>query len=127
MTGDADLAPVTLAEVLTVLDRLYDPRWAQEWDAVGLVTGDPAQQVRRVLLAVDPVPAVIEEAAAWGADLLLTHHPLLLRAVHSVALTHQKDRLSPRCSGPASPCTSRTRTPTSHRPGSPTHSRRRSA
>ena len=42
---------VTLADTLGVLDRLYDPRWAQEWDAVGLVTGDPEQPVRRVLLA----------------------------------------------------------------------------
>ena len=76
---------VTLADVVGVLDRLYDPRWAEDWDAVGLVTGDLAQPVRRVLLAVDPVQAVIDEAVAWEADLLVTHHPLLLRGVHSVA------------------------------------------
>ena len=85
-------AGVTLADALGVLDRLYDPRWAQEWDAVGLATGDPEQPVRRVLLAVDPVQAVIDEAVAWGADLLVTHHPLLLRGVHSVATTHPKGR-----------------------------------
>ena len=68
-------AGVTLADTLGVLDRLYDPRWAQAWDAVGLVTGDPNQPVRRVLLAVDPVQALVDEAVAWGADLLVTHHP----------------------------------------------------
>jgi dinuclear metal center YbgI/SA1388 family protein len=83
---------VSLAEVVEVLDRLYDPRWAADWDAVGLVTGDPAQPVRRVLLAVDPVQDVIDEAIAWGADLLVTHHPLLLRGVHSVAATGPKGR-----------------------------------
>jgi dinuclear metal center YbgI/SA1388 family protein len=83
---------VTLADAVGVLDRLYDPRWAQEWDAVGLVTGDPEQPVRRVLLAVDPVQAVIDEAVGWGADLLVTHHPLLLRGVHSVATAHPKGR-----------------------------------
>jgi dinuclear metal center YbgI/SA1388 family protein len=83
---------VPLAEVVEVLDRLYDPRWAADWDAVGLVTGDPAQPVRRVLLAVDPVQDVIDEAVAWGADLLVTHHPLLLRGVHSVAATGPKGR-----------------------------------
>jgi dinuclear metal center YbgI/SA1388 family protein len=82
----------TLADAVAVLDRLYDPRGAADWDAVGLVTGDPAQPVRRVLLAVDPVQAVIDEAVAWGADLLVTHHPLLLRGVHSVASTHPKGR-----------------------------------
>src|ERR1700709_400524 len=83
---------VTLADVVGVLDRLYDPRWAEDWDAVGLVTGDPDQPVRRVLLAVDPVQAVIAEAVDWRADLLVTHHPLLLRGVHSVATTGPKGR-----------------------------------
>ena len=78
---------LTLADVVGVLDGLYDPRWAEDWDAVGLVAGDPQQPVRRVLLAVDPAQAVIDEAVAWGADLLVTHHPLLLRGVHSVAGT----------------------------------------
>ena len=81
-----------LADVLAVLDELYDPRWAEEWDAVGLVVGNPEDPVRRVLFAVDPVTAVIDEAAEWGADLLVTHHPLLLRAVHSVATTSAKGR-----------------------------------
>jgi dinuclear metal center YbgI/SA1388 family protein len=46
--------------------------------------------VRRVHFAVDPTLAVIEEARALGADLLVTHHPLLLRGVHSVATTTAK-------------------------------------
>jgi dinuclear metal center YbgI/SA1388 family protein len=81
-----------LGDVLAVLDELYDPRWAEEWDSVGLVAGDPDAPVRLVLFAVDPVMAVIEEAAAWQADLLVTHHPLLLRGVHSVATTSSKGR-----------------------------------
>ena len=86
-------APPTLADVVAVLDRRYPPRTAESWDAVGLVTGDPAQPVRRVLLAVDPTSAVVEEAVAWGADLVVTHHPLLLRPVHSVAATTFKGAL----------------------------------
>ncbi|MGZ4610277.1 MAG: Nif3-like dinuclear metal center hexameric protein [Actinomycetes bacterium] len=89
MTAQARSAP-RLADVVAVLDGLYDPRWAQSWDAVGLVTGDLDQSVRRVLLAVDPVDEVIVEAVDWGADLLLVHHPLLLRGVHSVATDHPK-------------------------------------
>lgn len=83
-------APLTLADVVALLDRRYPPASAEAWDAVGTVCGDPAQPVRRVLLAVDPTLAVVEEAVAWGADLLLTHHPLLLRPVHSVAATTAK-------------------------------------
>ncbi|MBS2965299.1 Nif3-like dinuclear metal center hexameric protein [Actinocrinis puniceicyclus] len=82
----------TLADVVGILDAAYDPRWAEPWDAVGLVCGDPAAEVRKVLFAVDPVDAVVEEALAWGADLLVTHHPLLLRPVHGVAATTFKGR-----------------------------------
>ncbi|GAB3447121.1 Nif3-like dinuclear metal center hexameric protein [Phycicoccus ginsengisoli] len=81
---------LTLADVVGALDGLYPPRTAQSWDRVGLVAGDPAQPVGRVHFAVDPTMAVIEEARALGADLLVTHHPLLLRGVHSVATTSAK-------------------------------------
>ena len=83
---------VTLGDVVGVLDALYDPRGAAEWDAVGLVTGDPHQAVHRILFAVDPVQSVIDEAIAWQADLLVTHHPLLLRGVHGVPTTTPKGR-----------------------------------
>lgn len=83
----------TLADVLAVLDRLYDPSWAESWDAVGLVTGDPAQPVRRVLFAVDPMRAVVDEAIAGEYDLLVTHHPLYLKGVSSVAATTPKGRV----------------------------------
>ncbi len=82
----------TLADVVGILDAAYDPRWAEPWDAVGLVCGDPAAEVRKVLFAVDPVEAVVEEAIGWGADLLVTHHPLLLKPVHGVAATTFKGR-----------------------------------
>ena len=86
------LAP-SLQEVISALERRYDPAWAEPWDAVGLVVGDPAAPVRRVLLAVDPVAAVVTEALAAGADLLVTHHPLLLTPVHGVPATTAKGQL----------------------------------
>ena len=82
-----------LADVVRVLERRYPLATAESWDAVGLVVGDPADEVRRVLFAVDPVAAVVDEAVAWGADLLVTHHPLLLRGVHSVAASTYKGAL----------------------------------
>ncbi|WP_040161101.1 Nif3-like dinuclear metal center hexameric protein [Mobilicoccus massiliensis] len=81
---------VTLRQVLEVLEGFYPHDSAQSWDRVGLTTGDPEQPVRRVHYAVDPTLAVVEEARDAGADLLVTHHPLLLRGVHSVATTTAK-------------------------------------
>ncbi|TMR12667.1 Nif3-like dinuclear metal center hexameric protein [Nonomuraea zeae] len=82
-----------LTDVIEVLEAAYPPARAESWDAVGLVSGDPAQPVRRVLLAVDPVSAVAEEALEWGADLIVTHHPLYLRGTTSVAATTPNGRL----------------------------------
>ncbi|MDQ3616713.1 MAG: Nif3-like dinuclear metal center hexameric protein [Actinomycetota bacterium] len=84
---------VTLRDVTGLLDQMYQPSWADDWDAVGLVCGDPEQPVRKILLAVDPAPVVVEEARAWGADLVVVHHPLLLKAVHSVAAQSPKGRV----------------------------------
>jgi len=84
---------VRLREVVTLFDGWYDPAWAESWDAVGLVTSDPDQPVSSVLFAVDPAPAVVAEAVAWGADLVVVHHPLLLTPVHSVAATTPKGRV----------------------------------
>jgi dinuclear metal center YbgI/SA1388 family protein len=86
-----DTAPtLSLRDVVAALESLYPLESASDWDRVGLVVGDLEQPVRRVLFALDPTLAVIAEARAWGADLLVTHHPLLLRGVHSVATTSAK-------------------------------------
>jgi dinuclear metal center YbgI/SA1388 family protein len=82
-----------LSEIVGLLDSWYDPRWAEPWDKVGLVCGDPAQEVRRIVFAVDPVEAVVDEAVAYGADLLVVHHPLFLTPVSSVAATTAKGRV----------------------------------
>ncbi len=82
----------TVAEVQAVLETAYDPHRAEDWDAVGLVTGHPTDEVHRILLAVDPTHDVIDEAIETHADLLVTHHPLLLRPVNSVAATTPKGR-----------------------------------
>jgi dinuclear metal center YbgI/SA1388 family protein len=82
-----------VVDVVRVIESMYDPSWARDWDTVGLVCGDPHALVRRVLLAVDPVDSVVEEALSWRADLVLTHHPLLLRGVHGVAADTAKGRV----------------------------------
>jgi dinuclear metal center YbgI/SA1388 family protein len=87
----------TLGEVVAALEARYDPALAEPWDAVGLVCGDRAEPVRRVLFAVDPVSAVVDEALGdgptGGADLLVTHHPLLLSPVHGVPADDPKGRI----------------------------------
>ncbi len=82
---------VTVADVRAALDAAYPLRLAEEWDTgIGLSCGDPAAEVRRVLLAVDVAPAVVREAREVGAQLIVTHHPLLFRPVQSIAADTDK-------------------------------------
>lgn len=79
--------------MVSALETRYPTNLTSDWDAVGLVAGDPAASVSRVLFAVDPVVDVVDEAMAIGADMIVTHHPLFLRGVHSVAPTTPKGRV----------------------------------
>lgn len=70
---------VRLADVLTVLENMFPLAWAESWDRVGLVAGDPTWEIHQVRLAVDPTVAEAHAAATHPGTLLLTHHPLLLK------------------------------------------------
>jgi dinuclear metal center YbgI/SA1388 family protein len=82
-----------LADVIDRVHAWYPPEQAEGWDAVGLVCGDPEAEVRTILLAVDPVQAVADEAVAADADLVITHHPLYLRGTSTVAADTPKGRV----------------------------------
>ncbi|MBA3233054.1 MAG: Nif3-like dinuclear metal center hexameric protein [Propionibacteriales bacterium] len=83
----------TLGDVVAAIEVLYPKRWAVDGDAIGLIVGDPADTVRTIGFAVDPVQAVLDEAVERDADLLVVHHPLLYRAVQSVAADSPKGRV----------------------------------
>jgi dinuclear metal center YbgI/SA1388 family protein len=86
-------AAVSVRQVVTLLERRYPPALAADWDAVGLTCGDPDASVTAILFAVDPVLDVVDEALVHQVDLIVSHHPLLLRPVHSVAPLDNKGRV----------------------------------
>ncbi|MGI5181565.1 Nif3-like dinuclear metal center hexameric protein [Dactylosporangium sp. CA-152071] len=79
-----------VAELVELIEQRYPTSWAESWDRVGLTLGEPSAEVTKVFLAVDCDPRTVEEAVSAGADLMFTHHPLLLRGVSSVAPTTYK-------------------------------------
>ncbi|WP_309116318.1 Nif3-like dinuclear metal center hexameric protein [Saccharothrix sp.] len=83
----------TLGDVLATLERAYPPATAESWDAVGLVCGDRAEPVSRVLFCVDADRSTVDEAVEVGAQLLVAHHPLLLRGVTGVPADDPKGAL----------------------------------
>jgi dinuclear metal center YbgI/SA1388 family protein len=79
--------------VVDALDGRYPRAWAEQWDRVGLVLGDFDHPVGTVLCVVDCVPETVDQALAVGADLIVAHHPLLLKPVSSVAPDTFKGRI----------------------------------
>lgn len=78
------MTSVTLRDVLAHVDKLWPVAGAEEWDSVGLVCGSRDSVVRSVLFAVDVTDETVSEAVDGGYDLLIAHHPLLLRGVTSI-------------------------------------------
>jgi dinuclear metal center YbgI/SA1388 family protein len=80
----------TVAEVISTLERRYPLDAQEDWDVNSLTVGSRDAIVRHVHFAVDPTLAVVREAADAGASMLVTHHPLMLRGVTSVAFDTAK-------------------------------------
>ena len=74
----------TVHDILSYLETLAPRSMKMDWDNVGLLCGSRKAEVTKVLVALDPFEGVCQEAAAWGADLIVTHHPLIFQALKSI-------------------------------------------
>ena len=75
---------VIVQDIINLMESLSPTALKQDWDNVGLNCGSRNAEVKKVLIALDPFEHVCKEAADWGADLLLTHHPLIFRPIPMV-------------------------------------------
>lgn len=74
----------TVQDILNFVQTLAPRSMKMDWDNVGLLCGSRNTQVTKVLVALDPFEHVCQEAADWGAQLIVTHHPLIFQALKSV-------------------------------------------
>ena len=74
-----------LHEVIAALERLAPPRLQDEWDNSGLQVGFPDSEVTRVLVCLDVTEAVVDEAIALKCNMIVSHHPLLFKALRQVS------------------------------------------
>lgn len=72
------------SEMIGRLEQLAPVEYACEWDNPGLLAGRMDKEVKKVLLALDATDEVVEQAIREQADLLLTHHPLIFKALKKV-------------------------------------------
>lgn len=74
----------TIADILTFVETLSPRSMKMEWDNVGLLCGSKRQTVTKVLIALDPFEGVCREAAEIGAELIVTHHPLIFSPLKEI-------------------------------------------
>lgn len=77
---------MTFNELQVGLEELAPAELALEWDNVGLLVGDERQGIHTVYLALDATDEVIRDAVRCGADILITHHPLIFRGMKQITM-----------------------------------------
>ena len=85
--------PVTVGQILDLLERIAPLELAEEWDNVGLLVGSRDREVSCILCALDLNQQVLDEAVSVGAQMIITHHPVMFRARRNVCEDDAEGRL----------------------------------
>lgn len=71
-------------KVIEILEKQSPKSYACDWDNVGLLVGREDKEIQKIYIALDATDEVIEEAIANGANMLLTHHPMIFKGMKRV-------------------------------------------
>ena len=71
-------------KVIELLEKQSPKSYACDWDNVGLLVGREDKEIQKIYIALDATDEAIEEAIANGADMLLTHHPMIFKGMKRV-------------------------------------------
>ena len=72
------------SDIIREIEQFAPPALQEDFDNTGLQCGNAADECRGVLICVDATPEIVDEAVAMGANLIITHHPLIFRAIKRV-------------------------------------------
>ena len=72
-------------EIINTIEEFAPLSIQEGWDNSGLCVGSPEDEVTSVLLALDCTPELVDEAVACGADMIVTHHPLIFKGVKRIS------------------------------------------
>ena len=84
---------IRLREITNFLREYAPPDLAEDWDNVGLLIGDPADEIHSVLTCLTLTPNVAEEAIAAKSQLVVSHHPILFRPVQRLTAETSEGRM----------------------------------
>ncbi|MBT3200314.1 MAG: Nif3-like dinuclear metal center hexameric protein [Phycisphaerales bacterium] len=72
------------AQIVNLLEQIAPPSLAEDWDNVGLLVGDRAANVRKVMLCIDLTPEVLEEAITEKVQMVMAYHPVIFKPISRV-------------------------------------------
>lgn len=75
---------VKCRDIIAELEQLAPSYLAEDWDNIGLLVGNPDQDIHKVIVALDVDREVISEAVAVGADMIVSHHPLIFKGISHI-------------------------------------------
>src|SRR5262245_21219865 len=83
----------TVGSIRTFLERFAPLELAADWDNVGLLLGDPASEVQRLMTCLTITPDVVAEAIADNVQMIISHHPILFRGTKKLSLESSDGKL----------------------------------
>ncbi|HJV35274.1 Nif3-like dinuclear metal center hexameric protein, partial [Geomonas sp.] len=83
-----------VSDIVGITGKIAPNGLAEAWDNVGLQLGDPASQVSRIMVALDPGSPAVEAAVEARCGLLITHHPFIFTALKKISATDETGRLA---------------------------------
>ena len=76
-------------EIISAIEEFAPLSIQEGWDNSGLCVGSPEDEVTSVLLALDCTPELVDEAVSCGADMIVTHHPLIFKGLKKISVEDQ--------------------------------------
>ena len=83
----------TVNDIAKIMDGIAPPHLAEAWDNVGLLVGRGANPVKKLMLALDASPSVVEQALEHEVEMLVTHHPVIFDPVHKLTEASWQQKL----------------------------------
>ena len=71
-------------DIIGRLEELSPPKFAEEWDNVGLLVGRKEKDINNIYIALDATDDVIDRAITLGADMIITHHPMIFSSIKKI-------------------------------------------
>lgn len=84
---------IILSDIINYLNSLFPEELKEEWDNVGLMTGELSHEVKRIFLCLDITSDAVEEAKEFGADLIISHHPLIFSPLKNITEENLTSRI----------------------------------